>query len=398
MAGLELLCDDSGSRFCIFVKTSLRQLTAGMASVVAAVPARRASAAFAAASSSTTRRALTRRSSRLCRDAWQQQLQARQASTSSIRRVATTGRNAQQQEQPSPSIASPSYAGGSNPAMTFPCIDANELRARRLAAERGIDPASASSASTSSFSPSTSEIASSITSSQSSSPSALDVTEAESAEEVDNSGPEPAYSKIVSGYKTYHHSKPLELDYGGVLPEYDIAYETWGELNEAKDNVILIHTGLSASSHAHSTPENPSEGWWEKFIGPGKAIDTNRFFAICTNVLGGCYGSTGPSSIDPVDGRPYATRFPIISIFDMVRAQFQMLDSLGVSKLYASVGSSMGGMQSVAAAHLFPERVGKVVSISGSARSSPSSIALRYAQRSGQSSLPSFHRVRDRPG
>lgn len=210
--------------------------------------------------------------------------------------------------------------------------------------------------------------------------------------DVDNSGPEPAYSKIVSGYKLYHHSEPLELDYGGQLPQFDIAYETWGELNEARDNVILLHTGLSASSHAHSTPENPSEGWWEKFIGPNKAIDTNRFFVICTNVLGGCYGSTGPSSIDPSDGKAYATRFPILSIFDMVRAQFLLLQSLGIDKLYASVGSSMGGMQSVAAAHLFPDRVGKCVSISGSARSSPSSIALRYAQRSVLMADPNWNR------
>lgn len=222
--------------------------------------------------------------------------------------------------------------------------------------------------------------------SSSSSPSytAHNAEQAKTEQEVDESGPEPAYSKVVSGYKLYHHPKPLELDYGGTLPRFDIAYETWGTLSPAKDNVILLHTGLSASSHAHSTPENPSEGWWEKFIGPGKAIDTDRFFVICTNVLGGCYGSTGPSSIDPSDGKAYATRFPILSIFDMVRAQFLLLESLGVENLYASVGSSMGGQQSVAAAHLFPGRVGKVVSISGSARSSPSSIALRYAQRSGR--------------
>lgn len=209
---------------------------------------------------------------------------------------------------------------------------------------------------------------------------------------MDESGPEPAYSKVVSGYKLYHHPKPLELDYGGTLPQFDIAYETWGTLSPSKDNVILLHTGLSASSHAHSTPENPSEGWWEKFIGPGKAIDTDRFFVVCTNVLGGCYGSTGPSSIDPSDGKAYATRFPILSIFDMVRAQFLLLESLGVQSLYASVGSSMGGQQSVAAAHLFPGRVGKVVSISGSARSSPSSIALRYAQRSVLMADPNWNR------
>lgn len=197
-------------------------------------------------------------------------------------------------------------------------------------------------------------------------------------------GPEPAYAKVVSGYKMYRHEHPFQLDYGSTLPRFDIAYETWGQLNEAKDNAILVHTGLSASSHAASTPENMAKGWWEDFVGPGRALDTNRFFIICTNVLGGCYGSTGPSSADPNDPErtPYATRFPILSVFDMVRAQFHLLDYLGIDTLYASVGSSMGGMQSIAAAHLYPQRVRRVVSISGCARSAPSGIALRYAQRS----------------
>lgn len=245
---------------------------------------------------------------------------------------------------------------GSNAPLSFPCVDQNETRHAKLLqkqqeqkqAHKGKGKAS-------------------------------DVDDG-----VDESGPEPAYSNIVSGYKIFHYSQPFALDYGGSLPEFDIAYETWGTLNADRTNAILVHTGLSASSHAHSTPENPAEGWWERFIGPGKALDTNEFFVICTNVIGGCYGSTGPSSIDPSDGKPYATRFPILSIFDMVRAQFRLLDALGVEKLYASVGSSMGGMQSIAAAHLEPDRIEKVVSISGSARSSPSSIALRYAQRSGR--------------
>ncbi|KAJ3478642.1 hypothetical protein NLI96_g9619 [Meripilus lineatus] len=198
-----------------------------------------------------------------------------------------------------------------------------------------------------------------------------------------NTGPEPPYARpSPTSYKTYHHSEPLPLTYAPSLPQFDVAYETWGSLSPAKDNVILLHTGLSASSHAASSELNPSEGWWEKFIGPGKALDTDQFFIICTNVLGGCYGSTGPSSIDPTIGQPYATRFPVLSIFDMVRAQFCLLDHLGIDKLYASVGSSMGAMQSLAAGWLFPERVGKIVSISGTARSSPSAIAMRFAQRS----------------
>lgn len=197
-------------------------------------------------------------------------------------------------------------------------------------------------------------------------------------------GPEPPYGRpSPSSYQTYHHTHPFPLSYSTPLPEFDIAYETWGTLSPARDNVILLHTGLSGSSHAASTRENSAPGWWEKFIGPGRALDTQQFFVICTNVLGGCYGSTGPSSVDPATGEPYATTFPIISIFDMVRAQFALLDHLGIEKLYASVGSSMGAMQSLAAGWMFSKRVGKVVSISGTARTTPSSVAMRYAQRSG---------------
>lgn len=160
-----------------------------------------------------------------------------------------------------------------------------------------------------------------------------------------DSGPEPSYDNIVTGYEKFEYPHPFLLDHGGILPKFDIAYETWGTLNEKKDNAILIHTGLSASSHAKSHAKNTKPGWWEDFIGPGANIDTNKFFVICTNAIGGCYGSTGPSSIDPADGDRYATRFPIVTIFDMIRAQFKLLDHLGIDKLHASVGSSMGGMQ-----------------------------------------------------
>lgn len=204
------------------------------------------------------------------------------------------------------------------------------------------------------------------------------------AADPSSSGPEPAYGRPQpTSYHKFHSGEPLQLVYGDVLPEFDIAYETWGKLNETRDNAILLHTGLSASSHAASTALNPAEGWWEKFVGPGKAIDTNRYFVICTNVLGGCYGSTGPSSADPArDGAPYAAHFPILSILDMVQAQYRLLDHLGIQRLYASVGSSMGAMSSLATAWMHPDRVGRVVSISGTARSSPGSVAMRYAQRS----------------
>ncbi|OLL24348.1 putative serine-O-acetyltransferase cys2 [Neolecta irregularis DAH-3] len=183
-------------------------------------------------------------------------------------------------------------------------------------------------------------------------------------------GPDPAYS-VPMGYNLYLHDSPVQLDYGGSLPSLKVAYETWGSLNSTASNAILLHTGLSASSHAKSHDKNKSPGWWEKFIGPGKALDTNHFFVICTNVLGGCFGSTGPSSINPLDGKPYATKFPIISLNDMVRRQFELLDFLGIQKLFASVGSSMGGMQSLAAGVMNPSRVGRIISISGCAKSHP---------------------------
>ncbi|OSX59170.1 hypothetical protein POSPLADRAFT_1172393 [Postia placenta MAD-698-R-SB12] len=208
-----------------------------------------------------------------------------------------------------------------------------------------------------------------------------------------HSGPEPAYARpSPASYHVYHHPRPLPLTYASPLPSINIAYETWGTLSPTRDNVILLHTGLSASSHAASTDLNPAEGWWENFIGPGRALDTNQFFIICTNVLGGCYGTTGPSSVDPSTGQRYATHFPVISIFDMVQAQFCLLDHLGIENLYASVGSSMGAMQSLAAGWLYPERVGKVVSISGTARSSPSAIAMRFAQRSVLMADPNWNK------
>jgi homoserine O-acetyltransferase len=194
-----------------------------------------------------------------------------------------------------------------------------------------------------------------------------------------SSGPEPDYTSGATEY--YYCREPLLLDWGGMLKECGVAYETWGEINEDKSNVILLHTGLSASSHAHSTESNPKPGWWEKFIGPGGCLDTDKYHIICTNVIGGCYGSTGPSSIDPADGQRYATRFPILTMEDMVRAQFRLLDHLGIDKLYASVGASMGGMQSLAAGVLFPDRVERIASISGCARSHPYSIAMRHTQR-----------------
>ncbi|WVF68500.1 homoserine O-acetyltransferase [Kwoniella sp. CBS 6097] len=199
----------------------------------------------------------------------------------------------------------------------------------------------------------------------------------------------------------FHSPGPLPLLYSPQhLPQFQIAYETWGTLSPARDNAILLHTGLSASSHvasrgndvASSTSSKP--GWWEDFVGPGKSIDTDKFFVICTNVLGGCFGSTGPSSpYPPGDGETrWATRFPMLSIHDMTRAQFDLLDHLGIEKLYASIGSSMGGMQSLSMAYIAPERVGRVASISASGRSGLNGVGMRYAQRSVLMADPNWNR------
>lgn len=195
------------------------------------------------------------------------------------------------------------------------------------------------------------------------------------------SAKEPEYvSGGLSGYEVYQGGD-FQLEQGGKVKGLTIAYETWGELNHKRDNVILLQAGMSASSHAKSHSNNPNPGWWEAFIGPGRPLDTNYFHVICTNNLGGCYGTSGPSSIDPTDGKPYGSRFPRFSVKDMVNAQFELISHLKIDKLHACVGGSLGGMLSLCSAASYPERVGKFISLSACAKSFPGSIAFRHAQR-----------------
>ena len=168
---------------------------------------------------------------------------------------------------------------------------------------------------------------------------------------------------------------------GGCLPEVTLAYEAWGELSAAADNAVLIFTGLSPSAHAASSEEDVSPGWWEYMIGPGKAIDTSRFFVVCVNSLGGCYGSTGPGSIDPGTGRPYGSDFPTLTVEDITCAGHELMRELGVERLHTVVGSSMGGMASLAYAIMFPESVDYLISISAAAQALPLTIAIRSLQR-----------------
>jgi len=176
-------------------------------------------------------------------------------------------------------------------------------------------------------------------------------------------------------------TRPFEMRRGGALQGVEIAYETWGDMAFCYDNAILIFTGLSPSAHAASSTEDPSPGWWEDMIGPGRPIDTRKFFVICINSLGSPFGSTSPASINPGTGQPYRLTFPVLTVEDIARAGHEVADSLGVKKLAAVIGPSLGGMTVLAYCALFPNSARSVVSISASARSLPFAIALRSLQR-----------------
>jgi homoserine O-acetyltransferase len=173
----------------------------------------------------------------------------------------------------------------------------------------------------------------------------------------------------------------FEMRRGGHLDRPVIAYETWGRLSEARDNAVLIFTGMSPSAHASSSPEDPSPGWWEEIVGPSRPIDTRRWFVICVNSLGSCFGSTGPASVNPATGKPYGTSFPVLTLEDIANAGKFVLDQFGIGKLHTLVGPSMGGMTSLAFAIQHPGRLRNLVLISTAARSLPFAIAMRSLQR-----------------
>lgn len=184
--------------------------------------------------------------------------------------------------------------------------------------------------------------------------------------------------------------KPLRLFRGGTLERATVAYETWGRLNEARDNTVLIFTGLSPSAHAASSPEDPKPGWWESMIGAGKPIDTRRFFVVCINSLGSPFGSSSPASIDPRTGRPYGIHFPEIAVEDIAAAGRETLRTLGIERVACLIGPSLGGMVVLAYCAQFPDEVGNLLSISGAARASPFAIALRSLQREMVRSDPAW--------
>jgi homoserine O-acetyltransferase len=181
--------------------------------------------------------------------------------------------------------------------------------------------------------------------------------------------------------KIYAIPEPLTLDSGQVLERCEIAYETYGELKEDKSNAILLCHALTGDQYvANDHPITGKPGWWERMVGPGKPLDTDRFHVICANVIGSCMGSTGPASLAP-DGQPYAMRFPVITIRDMVRGIVALLDGLRIEKLHTVVGGSMGGMQALSLASNWPDRAERVLVLASTARHSAQNIAFHELGR-----------------
>ncbi|MDQ2076588.1 homoserine O-acetyltransferase [Marinimicrobium sp. ABcell2] len=190
-----------------------------------------------------------------------------------------------------------------------------------------------------------------------------------------------------------HCSKPLTLACGKTLTEYQLVYETYGELNADKSNAVLICHALSGNHHAagYHSMDDRKPGWWDNYIGPGKAIDTNRFFVVCPNNLGGCHGSTGPTSINPDTGKPWGPEFPKLRVRDWVETQARLADELGIEQWAAIVGGSLGGMQVTRWALEYPERLRHAVVIASAMKLSAQNIAFNETARQAIMADPNFY-------
>ncbi len=197
---------------------------------------------------------------------------------------------------------------------------------------------------------------------------------------------------VKTEYFTFaYHPEELVLSSGKKIGPVAIAYETYGELNEDRSNAVLIEHALSGDAHAagfHKDDKKP--GWWDAMIGPGKAFDTKKYFVICSNIIGGCSGSTGPASVNPKTDKPYALDFPFITIADMVRAQKELIDHLGIEKLLCVVGGSMGGMQALQWVASYPEKVKTAIPIATALKHSPQQIAFNEVGRQAVMSDPAW--------
>ncbi|MDH5190107.1 MAG: homoserine O-acetyltransferase [Gammaproteobacteria bacterium] len=206
----------------------------------------------------------------------------------------------------------------------------------------------------------------------------------------------PADSIGIVSPSVQKFESPLALDCGRELKEYELIYETYGQLNADKSNAVLICHALSSNHHAagYHSMEDKKPGWWENCIGPGKPIDTNRFFVVCSNNLGGCSGSSGPMSINPETGKPYGPDFPIVTVKDWVRSQARLADALGIDQFAAVVGGSLGGMQALQWAIDFPDRLRHSVIIAAAPRLSAQNIAFNEVARQAIMTDPEFYEGR----
>ncbi len=214
-------------------------------------------------------------------------------------------------------------------------------------------------------------------------------------QEIPENAPAPAGDPRSVGIVSTQHltlDGPFHCQSGEVLPAVTIAYETYGTLAPARDNVILVEHALSGGAHAagFTSPEDRKPGWWDVMIGPGKPFDTTRFFVVCSNVLGSCYGTTGPSSLDP-SGRPYALRFPLATIRDMVEAQARLLAALGIDRVLCVAGGSMGGMQALQWLASQPTRVDNVLVSASALRHTAMQIAFNEVGRRAITSDPHWN-------
>lgn len=189
-----------------------------------------------------------------------------------------------------------------------------------------------------------------------------------------------------------HFTRPLSLKSGAVLPQYHLTYETYGELNAAKTNAVLICHALSGNHHVAGrySAEDKYPGWWDNLIGPGKPLDTNKFFVIGLNNLGGCHGSSGPSSVDPLTDKPYSATFPVVTVEDWVESQARLLDYLGIEQLAAVIGGSLGGMQALHWNIVYPERVRHAFVIASAPNLTAQNMAFNEVARQAIITDPEF--------
>jgi homoserine O-acetyltransferase len=185
----------------------------------------------------------------------------------------------------------------------------------------------------------------------------------------------------VPDRQTFKVKKPFALDLGGVLPEIEITYETWGDQGLPGSETVMIIPALSADCHAASTAEDPTPGWWDPMIGPGRWIDTDYYRVVCASILGSPFGTTSPVTTDPRKNRPYGRDFPQITPADQARVHALVLDHLGLNEVRAAVGSSLGGMQVFQLAAQFPDRIGRIASFSSTGKTTPGTVALRRVGR-----------------